>query len=309
MSEKIFISHNSSKDAEIARRFADLLKTITSNPKMVWYSSEQGPIGGIEPGDFKKTIHNKIDNCELFVILLTKNSISSGWVNYEIGYAAANNKTMIPITIGIEPSLIDLPIKNEQFYTISSNGIKGTIGIILKKLGLELSDKLHDNIIKEFLENIFSLISNDNQDQNDLKNEDIPNKIIFSILNHLDSHYNVSIKEPIQYSLSVFYNKTKAIITIGNKTTYDEVLDAIYFMISNYVPAYSYLEKWVLKDKDKYIICEYTGHMNSIPANKVFIKGYSVTVIFLDKPIINADIHEIQVEKYVNRRISSLKNK
>lgn len=46
------------------------------------------------------SVQGAIEDCDCFVVILTKESIKSPWVNQEIGYACAVEKTMLPVWVG-----------------------------------------------------------------------------------------------------------------------------------------------------------------------------------------------------------------
>lgn len=87
----VFISH-ASKEADLANRFADILNSI-GLPAFVYGRFR---LGGQNRFD---VIRNRITECPYFVLLLTKSARSSQWVNQEIGFAAAKDKVIIPLTV------------------------------------------------------------------------------------------------------------------------------------------------------------------------------------------------------------------
>lgn len=89
---KVFISY-SRKDEALAHLLAYILK-------------EKGQ--GIEclidrylpkARSFTKELKTMIDDCDIVLVLLTRASLSSIWVNQEIGYATARGKTILPVTM------------------------------------------------------------------------------------------------------------------------------------------------------------------------------------------------------------------
>lgn len=59
----------------------------------------------LPPGqDYRKAIMNLISHCHVFVPLLTEQSSQRGWVHQEIGYAAALNVPILPVTIEQNPT-------------------------------------------------------------------------------------------------------------------------------------------------------------------------------------------------------------
>jgi hypothetical protein len=51
-----------------------------------------------QPGkELAKKVTDAIDRCDVFLVLITQNSIRSSWVNQEIGYAKRAKKWIIPV--------------------------------------------------------------------------------------------------------------------------------------------------------------------------------------------------------------------
>lgn len=86
---KVFFSH-SEADAALTEQISNLLEMLGIHPFVYEYYSA----GGINRFDRIKTM---IQEAPLFLVLLTDNGLKSQWVNQEIGYAVALNKTPIPI--------------------------------------------------------------------------------------------------------------------------------------------------------------------------------------------------------------------
>ena len=68
--------------------------------------------GGVGP-DFAKLIRKKFRECHYYLILITKNSKNSNWVNQEIGYAQAKSMKRCLVMVADD-------LKNESFCFIHS---------------------------------------------------------------------------------------------------------------------------------------------------------------------------------------------
>jgi hypothetical protein len=87
---KVFISHATIPDSSLANWMADALDRIHIRA----YVYERYQMGGQNRFEVIKSM---ISTCPYFLVLLTKEGISSQWVNQEIGYAIAKGKNPIPI--------------------------------------------------------------------------------------------------------------------------------------------------------------------------------------------------------------------
>ena len=91
--KKAFISH-SSKDKPIARKVAEQLRQMGWK---VWIDE-----GELKPGDsLAEKLSSAISEVDIFVIILTNNSISSNWVKYELNNfiptLVESNKQIVPL--------------------------------------------------------------------------------------------------------------------------------------------------------------------------------------------------------------------
>jgi len=89
---KVFISFLSNPD----RKKMDLLKILIENqqqnviPIVIDYQKTPGM-------PLTEKVENGINQCDVFIPIITRNSINSQWVNQEIGYAKAKERKCIPI--------------------------------------------------------------------------------------------------------------------------------------------------------------------------------------------------------------------
>lgn len=91
MAYKVFISY-STNDFPIVEHVRKLL----TNPAVEVFIAEYS----VSPGSqLTNTIVTAIKNCDLFVLLWSRNSRSSEWVTQEIGIARGDDKSMIPIVL------------------------------------------------------------------------------------------------------------------------------------------------------------------------------------------------------------------
>src|ERR1039457_2122717 len=93
---KAFVSH-STQDRSFVERFAADLR---ANGVTAWYSGWE-----IKPGDsIRAKIEEGLEGCEYFIIVLSRNSISSKWVQTELDAATVRNiagkvRKIIPVKI------------------------------------------------------------------------------------------------------------------------------------------------------------------------------------------------------------------
>jgi len=69
--------------------------------------------------DWESKLKEEISQCDIFMMLLSSNSVDSNWVLHELGAAWALNKSIIPVVIhpGILPK-IPVQLRKSQLVTI-----------------------------------------------------------------------------------------------------------------------------------------------------------------------------------------------
>lgn len=90
--KKIFISY-SSTEYETARKFHD---AFSAHGMSCWMAPESIPVGS----NYAIEIPNAIQECQVFVLILSENSQKSIWVRKEIDLAVNLQKLIFPIRIG-----------------------------------------------------------------------------------------------------------------------------------------------------------------------------------------------------------------
>ncbi len=90
----IFISY-STLDIETAKRVATYLSQIQGVSVFISDSS-------LIVGTLSNELVEKIKHCDLFIVLYSKNSLNSNYVQQEIGVAKGNNKLILPILLDAE---------------------------------------------------------------------------------------------------------------------------------------------------------------------------------------------------------------
>lgn len=121
---KLFISY-SSRDREKVRLFAEDLKQIVkvvshNEGGDVWFDQEL--IGG---HDWWENILSKIRACDVFLFVLTQDSLRSDPCRLEYTYAHSLNKRILPILLGdgINVTLLPEPLQRIQFVDYRNRGL------------------------------------------------------------------------------------------------------------------------------------------------------------------------------------------
>ncbi len=121
---KLFISY-SSRDREKVRLFADDLKQIVkvvshNEGGDVWFDQEL--IGG---HDWWENILSKIRACDVFLFVITQESLRSDPCRLEYTYAHSLNKRILPVLLGdgVNVTLLPEPLQRIQFVDYRNRGL------------------------------------------------------------------------------------------------------------------------------------------------------------------------------------------
>lgn len=126
----VFISHDT-KDAEIAKKFGELLNKVSVGVLKYFLSSDLISGHGIEYGaDWYETLIQKLKQAGDIACLLTENSLNRPWILFEAGVAHGKlDKTLIHgIAIGIDKSkLTNTPFARVQNCGDEEDALTGLI--------------------------------------------------------------------------------------------------------------------------------------------------------------------------------------
>lgn len=88
---KVFISYSTNDLLHVEK----LQQQLIGNPVELFVAEQS-----VSPSqDLAKTINHAIEQCDLFVLVWSKNAEASAWVSQEIGKATALKKTILPLVL------------------------------------------------------------------------------------------------------------------------------------------------------------------------------------------------------------------
>jgi TIR domain len=140
----VFLSH-SSKDKDLILPIKDLIERKTVNAIKVFMASDGQSIRIGKNWVYE--ISENLKSCTLMFAFLSTNSVKSGWVYYEAGFAASNDVSVIPIGIvGTNVATIPQPLNFHQGFNLNDiNSLKNILSIIKDKYELEYSLDIDEN--------------------------------------------------------------------------------------------------------------------------------------------------------------------
>lgn len=124
----LFFSH-SSKDKDMILTIKNKVMQYTSNTLDIFQSSdgESIPFGT----NWIHKVEEGLKEAKVMFVFITENSISSGWIYFEAGYAYSKGVHVIPVGIGVSVGNLKAPLNLLQGFNITSaDGLNNFLTII-----------------------------------------------------------------------------------------------------------------------------------------------------------------------------------
>lgn len=193
----LFFSH-SSKDKNLIKSIKDKLIQYTGGVLDIFMSSDGQsiPFGT----NWIHKVEEGLNNAKVMFVFVTENSISSGWIYFEAGFAYAKGIRVIPVGIGVDISALKAPLNLLQGFNITSAGsLNNFISIINKEFDYSLSECFEENdyaeIIRLSASNAFTTVFDE---------------LISSISYKLFAEYSDGKTGKREHDIDKFFNKIKA---------------------------------------------------------------------------------------------------
>lgn len=318
--QPLFLSHDH-RDQPLARALAGALNRITLGQLEVWFSSDLSPDGGIQPGRvWLDEIRTRLRRSKAILVLLTKRSVSRPWLLFESGFGAGmTGHEIIPICIGVNPGRdVPFPLGMYQSFQLADyESLKGFAVKLLKAYGIAFDEEMVAPILRKAVSELVKESVADDAAA-DTERPLTMDELAETIKQHLDRRivqllataqergsgrktrkdakdrrYYKEAKDRRSYSVPIVLRfpgleKTQY-IEIDSSTTLQEVLDNIYYMLEDRMPAFAYLSRWILRETrtGMRLVVREIGEM--IPAIAVFTPTASWEAVPIDRPYTAAD--------------------
>lgn len=180
--------------------------------------------------EWKEEILHNLNNCDIFLPLLTQNFVKSEWTSQEIGIAYSNDKLILPLKVDIDPFGF---IGHLQALKIDEELIEFSCKKIIEIISMDriLKENLKDCVIQS-LDKVYDfdsgekrLVILENLDFNEVQITEIFRKAI------IDNQIRMSRKgeDQLQKWLSEYSNKIDPFV----KELFEKVQDEFSFSISD----------------------------------------------------------------------------
>ncbi|MBE5952417.1 MAG: TIR domain-containing protein [Lachnospiraceae bacterium] len=170
--KKVFISY-SSQNTETARK---VRKTLDVNGISCWMAERSIDAGA----SYLKEIPKAIKECEIFLLLLSKEAQESDWISKELGMAISYKKEIIPFMIA-QCELTDeyfFSLQNIQIYFAYANpeeSLKELVNKLRDDLNIEGEEETEDELLDSLLADIeadFEEIAESADDEDEEEDEE-----------------------------------------------------------------------------------------------------------------------------------------
>lgn len=139
----LFFSH-SSKDKELVLSIKNKLDTVTGGVMEIFMSSDGQsiPFGT----NWIHKIEEGLQAAKIMFVFVTQNSISSGWIYFEAGYAYSKGIQVIPVGIGVDIGSLKAPLNLLQgFNILSEDSLNNFITVINRTFDYRFANTFDHN--------------------------------------------------------------------------------------------------------------------------------------------------------------------
>lgn len=150
----LFFSH-SSKDKDVILSIKNKLDSATGGVMDIFMSSDGQsiPFGT----NWIHKIEEGLQAAKIMFVFVTENSISSGWIYFEAGYAYSKGIQVIPVGIGVDIGSLKAPLNLLQGFNIfSEDSLNNFITIINRTFDYHFSNIFEHNDYLEVIKNLSS---------------------------------------------------------------------------------------------------------------------------------------------------------
>lgn len=191
----LFFSH-SSKDKDMVLAIKNKVMQYTSGTLEIFQSSdgESIPFGT----NWIHKVEEGLKEAKVMFVFITEQSISSGWIYFEAGYAYSKDVHVIPVGIGISVGDLKAPLNLLQGFNITSaDSLNNFLTIINREFNYSFSAQFTDDDFSEIIS--FSPGSKTTHMQFD--------EIVKSINYQLLAEYSDGHGGKVQYDIATYFAK------------------------------------------------------------------------------------------------------
>jgi hypothetical protein len=291
----IFLSH-AAEDARVASALKQMIERCSFGRATVWFSSDTSPMGGVVPGGpwFDQLVE-RVNACSEFLALLTSVSVTNPWLHYEAGCAAMRKIPIVPIVAGISVTDVRPPLCLYNVYNVAQpEGLKTLAMRLYQMHSIPHDEAMLETPVQHAVQEINSALQS-NEDSTNLLKSDGTDKLLrlidrrfIDLINLLPVRADGDPQTPT-FSVSATVTKSgkrlaRISVDVSDEDSLQNVANAIYFKIQNYVEAYKYLEQWVVRDHTLGVNLIMRDFLEHVKAKAIIQPGHEYEIIILSHP-------------------------
>jgi hypothetical protein len=151
VTSKVFLSHDH-RDAALAKAVAPAIQRATLGQLDVWFTSDEGPAGGIQPGAlWLDELRIQLEASGLLIALVTPQSAARPWLLFEVGFGVAQaDCEVVPLVIGLA-DLSDLPFPLAMYQAFSFSdldAIRRFLQKLLARFDIRFDEEMVEPVVQ-----------------------------------------------------------------------------------------------------------------------------------------------------------------
>ncbi len=201
----LFFSH-SSKDKDAILLLKNKLEKATGGVLNIFMSSDGQsiPFGT----NWIHKIEDGLQQAKIMFVFVTENSVSSGWIYFEAGFAYSKGIQVIPVGIGIDVGGLNPPLNMLQgFNIVSEDSLNNFISIVNEVFDYRFDESFIQADYMQFSQNILTAYS-----CSDIAFDDLISYARYEV----HSEYSTNTGEKETRDVDAYFTRMKAFLDSGN---------------------------------------------------------------------------------------------
>jgi len=281
------ISH-SSRDTEIAGSLAELLRKSSLSQLQPWFSSDTSQ-GGIAAGQrWFDRVHRELRESKAIIVLVTPNSLSSSWVQFEAGFGAgAADLELMPVTFSVpDRTKVPNPLSHWQMFSIDT---RDEVLTFTKKVLDAFSIHFDGDVVGLFVNQMLSKLKLNPTSLEPDKAQNFDNDIrryldkkFFDLAANLRTGISNFSEYILQIDNAIGAQSIELRITLD--MSFQDALDELWRANQSHIGTYEYLDTWIIENLTTGKVIIVKEVQSEIPAHILLRAEHKFAVRRLEKP-------------------------
>lgn len=292
---EIFISWSGQISQAIAEELYNWL------PKVLQFVKPYFTPNDIEKGvKWENEINKKLEECSLGIICLTIENTEKPWILFEAGALSnkLNKSRVCPVLFGINNTDLTGPLATFQTTCFDKTEFKKLMMTINNQAGIsKVSDEIFEDVFDTFfprLEKNIKFILTSKKIDSDIRQSTkrTDRDLLEEILDLTRIQHNFlpfkakyilnSNPEHVHIDISDFTDGKAMELLISNISNFRELLDEIYYKLSNWIKPFTYEYDWILIDRESKKAFKSIVINNNIPKGNPFYDNRTLSQVGIE---------------------------